>query len=479
MNRNGAWSISPWLITLTFCAVALALRGQIANDAFWLDEIWSYYLSQLMESSWDAFSELRIDNNHLLNTLLLYWSGEQANWSLYRMPAILSGVATVAMMGTAARQLDTRPWLAMLLGTIALPLIQYSAEARGYSSAALFGLMTWYAWQTHLAHRLTTGWLLIFWTSCILGMLSHLTFIFVLAALGIALLWNVVLSGPQWPVRLREAAIAFGIPVAFTGWIYFYFYGRMSAGGEAPDWKLLPNLLELARVTVGAPSGSAITIAAGLLLAALLVIGIFSLPAVQRRFFLLVTCIVPGLLLTLYQPDYFYPRYLLVCLPFVYLVVARALSQALDNNAAIRLLAIGIIAAISAGSALQYAELARLGKGDYPQGVADLFAATDADTFTVGSDFDFRNKALLDFYTRYRSDAKRMTYMEKSWESAQPVDFFFAHNLQPGHKPAHDITLKSGNYRLLKEYPFAGLSGWNWYLYKHENLQPDAANTRP
>jgi hypothetical protein len=34
--------------------------------------------------------------------------------------------------------------------------------------------------------------------------------------------------------------------------------------------------------------------------------------------------------------------------------------------------------------------------------------------------------------------------------------------------------LKSGRYRLLQQYPFAGLSGWNWYLYQHENLQRDA-----
>ena len=67
----------PFLVVSAFCAVALALRGYIANDAFWLDEIWSYRLTQLMSNSWDAFNLIRIDNNHLLNTLTMHWEGDR------------------------------------------------------------------------------------------------------------------------------------------------------------------------------------------------------------------------------------------------------------------------------------------------------------------------------------------------------------------------------------------------------------------
>ena len=151
-----------------------------------------------MKRPWDAFSKLRIDNNHPLNTLLIYWLGEQANWIVYRLPALLSGVATVFLMGAAARLLDTKPWLAMLLATVSLPLIQYSAEARGYSTAALLGLTAWYICYAHLAMRISPGWLLAFWACCILGMLSHMTFIFVLAALGLALVWGLALDRQAW-----------------------------------------------------------------------------------------------------------------------------------------------------------------------------------------------------------------------------------------------------------------------------------------
>jgi hypothetical protein len=242
----------------------------------------------------------------------------------------------------------------------------------------------------------------------------------------------------------------------------------MSAGGSSPDWQLLPSLLEFGRVTVGAPDVAAITWLSGLLLIVMLALGLMSLPVVHRRFFALVILLVPGLLLMIYQPDYFYPRYLLVCLPFAYLLLARAYSAAFDAGGTTRSVGIALLLALVTGSVLSYAELARWGKGDYPQAVADMYAATDAPSFTVGSDFDFRNKALLDFYTRYRKDAGRMTYIEKSYESSTATDFFIVHKLEHDATPAPTITLESGRYRLLKQYPYAGLSGWNWYLYRHE-----------
>lgn len=468
MNRSTSLVQSPWLVSMALCALALALRIRIAGDAFWLDEIWSYYLSQLMQSPWDAFSEIRIDNNHLLNTLSLYLLGEQPNWIVYRLPALFSGVATVALIGVAARELDIRPWLAMLLATVSLPLIQYSAEARGYSSAALFALLAWYVWYSRLSRQVTPGWLFVFWLACILGILSHLTFSIVLTALGLAVLWEIVVDRQNWAANLRRACLGFSVPGLFSAWLYFYFYSRMSAGGSSPDWQLLPSLLELGRVTVGAPDAVAITWLSGLLLVVMLPLGLMSLPVAHRRFFAFVLLLVPGLLLTIYQPDYFYPRYLLVCLPFAYLLLARALGTALDAGTLGRGIGIALLLALVTGSLVNYAELARWGKGDYPQAVADLYAASDAPSFTVGSDFDFRNKALLDFYKRYRKDAGRMTYIDKSYESSTATDFFIVHKLEHDATPAPVITLKSGRYRLLKQYPYAGLSGWNWYLYRHE-----------
>lgn len=465
-NRSDAYT--HYLVTAGMCAIALALRIHIANDAFWLDEIWSYYLTGLMESPTDAFSKLRIDNNHLLNTLTMYWSGEQANWTIYRIPAVLCGVVTVALMGMAARLLGLIPWLTMLLTTLSLPLIQYSAEARGYSSAAMFGLAAWLIYFARLQTESSFKWLVPFWLTCVLGLLSHLTFVFVLAALGLTGLSGCIKARELDTATVRKGLIIFSVPALFLVWIYLYFYGQTSAGGGETSLRLLPNLLELGRYSMGAPRIFALEAASGALLLGMMAVGLWALGGTQRLFFSLVF-LLPALLLTLYQPDFFYPRYLLVCVPFIYLLVASSLSNALRQPGPLRLLSAAIVVAMVCGSTLQYRELAKWGKGDYPQAIEDLFNEASGEQFTVGSDFDFRNKALLDFYSRYRPDSKRLLYVPLAYEQAQPTDYFFVHNQEPDHQPAAFIKLKSGTYQLLKQYPYSGLSGWNWYLYAHEN----------
>jgi len=455
-----------YLVAAVLCAIALALRGHIANDAFWLDEIWSYYLTGLMDSPADAFTKLRIDNNHLLNTLTMYWSGEHANWTFYRLPALLSGVATVALMGMAARLLGLMPWLTMLLTTVSLPLIQYSAEARGYSSAAMFGLAAWLIYFTRLEKNATPKWLALFWLTCVLGLLSHLTFIFVLTALGLTWLSGCINGRTPDRAHFRNGLIVFSVPAAFLAWIYLYFYSQTSPGGGELSLRLVPNLLELGRYIMGAPRVFGLEIAASLLLLGLMANGLWKLHGAQKRFFGLVF-ILPAILLTLYQPDFFYPRYLLVCVPFVYLLIANSLSAAIKSSGMPRVLSAAILVLMVCGSTAQYLELSRWGKGDYPQAVEDLFNEAAAGKFTVGSDFDFRNKALLDFYSRYRPDSDRLVYVPLAYEQDAPTDYFFMHNQQPDHQPETSIELKSGTYRLIKQYPYYGLSGWHWYIYAH------------
>lgn len=456
----------PYLVVMAFCAVALALRALIANDAFWLDEIWSYRLTQLMNSSWDAFTVVRIDNNHLLNTLAMYWLGEQADWSVYRLPALIFGVITVALMSPAAKLVGARPWIAMTLATVSIPLIQYSAEARGYSGAALFGLAGWYIYFARLRKTIELRWLVLFWVVNLLGVLSHLTFVIVLTSICAAWLAD-YLREPAERNRLRRTAIIALIPALLLfGCVYLYFYSRMSVGGGATSLRLLPSLLDLAGFTVGAPRTPGLQFAAALLAVIVAGYGASRLTPALRPFFVLVLLLVPGLLLALYRPEFFYPRYFFVCLPFFYLLVAKALGDWLQEQFALRLFATAALTLVVLGSAAQYRELLRWGKGDYPQAVDDLFSRAGAEQFTVGSDFDFRNKALLDFYTRYRDDANRLIYIDKAYERAEPTDFFITHSQRPA-PPTDLLSLNSGDYALVAEYPYYGLSGWNWYVYSY------------
>jgi len=456
----------PYLVVTAFCAIALALRAWVANDAFWLDEIWSYRLTQLMSNWWDAFTVIRIDNNHLLNTLTMHWLGEQANWSVYRLPAVIYGVLTVALMSPAARLIGARPWIAMLLATVSIPLIQYSAEARGYSGAALFGLASWYIYFARLQKTTPPGWLATFWAVSLLGILSHLTFVIVLAALCAAWVLDYARNAPDRGTLIRNGLMALLPAVVMFGTVYLYFYRISGVGGGASSLRLLPNLLDLMGFTVGAPRATSAQVVATMLSAGIAGYGVWRLPANLRPFFVLVLLVLPGLLLAVYQPEFFYPRYFFVCLPFLYLLLARALGDFLADRFALRLIGAAALTCVVLGSAAQYRELLRWGKGDYPQAVEDLYTGTAAERFTVGSDFDFRNKALLDFYTRYRDDAERLVYIERAYERTEPTDYFIVHSQNSA--PATELlSLQSGDYSLVAEYPYYGLSGWNWYVYRY------------
>ena len=52
--------------------IVAAARGDL-----WLDEIWSLLFVRASRSVTDLFARFRHDNNHLLNTLFLYYLGER------------------------------------------------------------------------------------------------------------------------------------------------------------------------------------------------------------------------------------------------------------------------------------------------------------------------------------------------------------------------------------------------------------------
>ena len=90
----------PWrLLTLLAGVTAGAvLRVWAAFDNFWLDEIMSLGLAQSISHSWEILT-LHHDNNHILNTLYLFLLGKQQNWVWYRILSVVTGTASVAIIG--------------------------------------------------------------------------------------------------------------------------------------------------------------------------------------------------------------------------------------------------------------------------------------------------------------------------------------------------------------------------------------------
>lgn len=465
-------SSTQTLILLLVLAFALLLRTLASQDAFWLDEIWSYYLSRLVENPLDILTEIRIDNNHPLNTLFMYLMDDQSNWTVYRLPALIAGVATVALLGLGTIKLRGSALITVLLAAFSLPLIQYSAEARGYGLAAFFAVSAWYTYSFHLRPETSTGWLITFWLACSLGILSHATFLFIFLALCIT---EAVLCLQQqcWD-QLKRSLKVFLPPGLVILWVYAYFYSRTSPGGEQASLEISPVLLQLGQLLTGAPEGLLASLAGSMLAVILALYGIKQLPAEQRWFFASVF-IVPAALLVVYQPRFFYLRYLLVCMPFFYLLAALAITPALKGGQAVRAAVGALLLLMLTGNSLLIKDYLQWGKGDYPAAIELIHSMSPDDSFTVGSDFDFRNKSILDFYGRLRADNNKLVYVEEAYTSSTPTDFFITHDQQQEAGANTFLRLKNGfTYELIGIYPYSGLSGWNWYIYRYD---PDSQQT--
>ena len=157
---------------------AAVVRFVAARDEFWLDEIWSLLaFARTIKSPLDVFT-LHHDNNHYLITLWMYFVGpQQRNWLIYRIPSLVAGIGTVALAAQVGRRWGTFATLAASIVTGAsYVLIVYASEARGYALAGFFALVAFLALDRFLATRSSAANLL-FVVACVLGFLSHLTFI--------------------------------------------------------------------------------------------------------------------------------------------------------------------------------------------------------------------------------------------------------------------------------------------------------------
>ncbi|MCP4001833.1 MAG: hypothetical protein GY727_13070 [Gammaproteobacteria bacterium] len=467
MHTKPSLSRTHFLAAALLVTTALFFRIWIARDAFWLDEIWSYNLIKLINSPLEILTNLKVDNNHLLNTWFMYLIGEQTNWFIYRIPSIISGTATVILMGMSAIRLGNKPWLAMLFGTISLPLVQYSAEARGYGLAAFLGIAAWYIYYFKALPANSFRWVMLFWIVCALGFTAHLSFVFVFISLGVA--WGIELFYERKIAQqlIVRRLVIFIPPGIFLAWLYIIFYSQLSVGGGQKNVLLSSSLLQLGQSLLGAPINTLSSLIACGITVVLSVIGLTQLKKHQQYFFTAVLLLVPCLLLTAFKPEFFYPRYILTCVPFAYLLMAQALESGLYKTGAIKLITVILLFFILTGSSLQLYDLAKWGKGNYPKAIEEMYLSAGNKSFTVGSDFDFRHKALIDFYTQYRSDAKLLMYVENAHTATPPTEFFITHDRHATPSTKQYLRLKNnGTYEIVGIYPYSGLSGWNWYIYK-------------
>jgi len=453
----------------TVLLVAVVLRVAGAFNDLWLDEIWSLDLVRTsVTSPLDVFTAVRHDNNHWLNSLVLYALGPGRPLSVYRLPAVGFGIATVvAGWAVGRRGGRAEGFVTLLLLGLSYLLVHYSSEARGYAPAVFFAVAGYGLMRRQLTAPSRAGGVL-FPVCAALGVVSHLTFVPVYAGL---LLWSVVgrPRGGWWADPAGRMIRLHALPLATLAGVYFADLRYQDVGG-GPVCPLPAVLRQTAGWALGAPPAGGLDAVAGAVAVAAAGAGVWlarNRPDREWVFFaaVLTLPLLPPLLRL--RPD-FYPRYFLTSVPFVLILLARVLARAWRRGAAARAAVAVVLAAFCAGNLALAAEFFRAGRGQYRAAVAYIAARSGGGEVVVTGDHDFRNRTVFAFYAARDFPGMRWRYVPYGEWAASAPRWAVLHAFE-GVSPVPEFTAPNGRrYAFRAMFPYAGASGWNWYIYEME-----------
>ena len=186
----------------------------------------------------------------------------------------------------------------------------------------------------------------------------------------------------------------------------------------------------------------------------------------RRVSLLVITVVVPTLIFIVINPPYLFARYFLVLTPFFLIALSILLQHLWKQSGVYRGLALGIFLTAMIAGALQLTAFYRYGHGDYPAAIQQIIKLAGGRPFTVGSDHDFRNGMLLNFYARYERKGSQMTVIERSSLLSTPPDFYIKHSFDESEAAWESLSLGDASYKLIGEYPYSGHSGWSWWTYR-------------
>ena len=449
--------------------IIAAARGDL-----WLDEIWSIAFASDSQSVADIFVRFQHDNNHPLNTLFLYFAGEQKILLVYRLFAILSGIGSLFLISyIAKKEWGYREALCsiVLTGT-SFPMLLYFSEARGYAPEIFFALVC-YALLRKNSRRFTPERLVLFWAASILGILSHSTFI--IAAIGFcvgSLAWEFHVTGPVRQKCLRFIA-HHSSPLIFYAWWYTFFLKNMVIGG-GPIYQIWDVIAQASALLLGSPESLFFSGAAMLCVLMIITAGVICLfreRDPQWLFFLTILSFSPAILYIVSNPALIYLRYFIVCFPFFYLLFSHLICKCyrLRPNHW-RLFVIAAVTMLIAGQTQRDYPLLKFGRGQYSAAL-EYIAKNSPGIVLIGSNHDFRNQMLFDFYAPRVAGGDHLRYVNRHEWILKLPDWIIGEAVLNQH-PDEIIINRIWSYRFIKGYRSSEVSGRNLFLFRREILAP-------
>ena len=465
-------SVSLLAIAVLLAAGTIA-RIWVAAGELWLDEIWSLSFAREMTAPWQVLTAIHHDNNHPLNTLSLWAAvkiaGAHAAPLVFRLLPLATGLGTIVLLflterRSVDREAPAAPWLAAIVAATSYLGVVYSTEARGYAPAAFFAVAAFaYVRQRRMDSPRER---FVFAALCVLGILSHLTFLFVYAGLAA---WTLVRRVDGW--HWRTWITLHQLPATAIAGVYLIDARKLVYGGGPPF--SVPEVIGRGlSLLAGGPASGPWLIAAAV---AMIAVAAYGLVVVARRrrdeavFFAAALVLAPAAVLSVYHARYLDVRYFFVLFPFVWLLGARGLARLAAAGRIGQLAAAALLAVSFAGNVSNTIPLLRDGRGHYMEIVSTMARLTPGETITVGSDHDFRNSLVLEYYAEKLPADRRVIYVPSaSWTPASP-EWIVTHDFgapRSARAATSDLPSQSARYQPVQCVPYGGISGWNWCLHR-------------
>lgn len=456
-------------------ALALALRIAGARGDLWLDEIWSLLLVADLSHPLEVFWRISHDNNHFLNSLWLAIVGPEAPAWLDRLPSALLGTATVL---AAARLGWRRGQVAGVLTAFAFavcyPMVHYGSEARGYAGLILCTVVAIDALERALDGDRRAPWILGIAIGA--GALFHLTMVVPAAILGVvaalrhvrdhrgfrpAIAPTLALFRPA-EILLLPAAAALAAGVFVTGGFTIGSVTPFSAIG------FLDGYGGLVALTLGLPQAIPLAVALPAVLAALALLLVldWDMGADRRILAALALLLIPAAMALARLGNTEFPRYFLFAGVVLLIVVADVASRAITRRGPSGLIAAAALAAFAAGQAGHLTAFLTGLRGDYAT-VVDRMGEGGPATYLDNA--AFKNGTMVDHFARRAGlDLQRLP---DDATCASAADWYLHGGFHLGEMPVEVELPGPGcarRFRLELRTGYAGLSGWEWALYRRD-----------
>lgn len=463
-------------VAITFAAV---VRFIASLDNLWLDEIWSWMISVQLTSPVEIITRVHHDNNHYLNTFVMYAAGRDAAMDLYRLPAVFAGIGTVVLAGVVAKRWsDAAAVTATLITSCSFLLIQYSSEARGYAYLLFFTIASFAVLQRSLDEKSFRRRLvleLLFTSFTVMGFLSHATYAVAYFAFVSWSAWHNV-SSDGWLSRRHITPLLCEVllPACFLFILYLvdWRYLQVGGGDEGSTWHVF---MQATSAALGGPiAGTAIVPVAAVVL-------IFAVNALYQLYIArshlwvpmaVSIFLIPSIIIFVMQPQWPYPRYFLVSMLFLQLLSSWYLGRLFDHPRG-KVAYVLILVAVLGGNTYLTSKLLKYGRGGYEAAVNHLLEHSSQPEVIVAGDHDFRIHMVLQYYFLRTGVADRLVYVETGHYPPEGPEWFVTHDFSQDFSPPEFIRIKPAHeFQLEKTFPYAGLSGFHWALYRRVRTKP-------